>query len=156
MIDQAARTQIETHLRTLERAWNELDFAAIKSIWDTSRPPVYFAEEAANPHLDWPSLEAYWDFTRRSISRMGMRITNAPELVELAPELVSVIYRMHWDALIAGDGKPLGGDNRVCATFRHTSDGWRLAQYVEAPLAPITYMKWLYEQAVTPGFATGA
>jgi hypothetical protein len=59
--------------------------------------------------------------------RMGMRITDTPQLRPIGPDLVSAIYAMHWDAVIRGDPQPLGGDNRVCATFRRTAAGWRFA-----------------------------
>lgn len=153
MIDHDARREILAILAELERAWNALDFAAIEALWDHDAQPIYFAEEAPEPHLEWSTLRAYWQFTASTISRMGMRITDTPQLRELAPGLVSAVYSMHWDALITGQSKPVGGENRVCATFRATPQGWRFAQYVEAPLAPITYVKWLYERQVTPGFS---
>jgi ketosteroid isomerase-like protein len=153
MIANEDQRAIRAVLAELERAWNALDFVAIGNLWDRSREPIYFAEEAPAPHLDWASLQAYWDYTARSIARMGMRITDTPQLRLIGPDLVSAIYAMHWDAVISGDPQPVGGDNRVCATLRRTADGWRFAQYVEAPLAPITYVKWLYQRQVTPGFA---
>ena len=139
-------------LADLELAWRTLDFVALRSLWDDSREPVYFAEEAPEPLLDWAALAAYWDLTRSSIEAMGMRITSVHGVRELAPDLVSVVYSMHWDARVRGAATPVGGDNRVCATLRRTSEGWRFVQYVESPLAPIVYMKRLYEQSVTPGF----
>ena len=139
-------------LADLELAWRTLDFVALRSLWDDSREPVYFAEEAPEPLLDWAALAAYWDLTRSSIEAMGMRITSVHGVRELAPDLVSVVYSMHWDARVRGAATPVGGDNRVCATFRRTGEGWRFVQYVESPLAPIVYMKRLYEQSVTPGF----
>ena len=81
-----------------------------------------------------------------------MRITELQGVRTLSPDIVSVVYAMHWDARVRGAATPLGGDNRVCATLRRTSAGWRFIQYVESPLAPIVYMKRLYEQSVTPGF----
>lgn len=152
MIDEQSRSEILAILAELERAWNTLDFPAIRALWDESTDPIYFAEEAIEPHLDWAQLQNYWDFTARTIVRMGMRITSTPQFRELAPGLISVTYAMHWDAVMKGSPKPVGGENRVCATFRRTARGWRFAQYVEAPLAPITYVKWLYERQVTPGF----
>ena len=139
-------------LADLERAWRTLDFAALRGLWDDSCEPVYFAEEAPEPLLDWAALQSYWDVTRASIESMGMRITAVHGARELAPTLVSVVYAMHWDARVRGAATPVGGDNRVCATLRRTPTGWRFVQYVESPLAPIVYMKRLYEQSVTPGF----
>ena len=139
-------------LGAVESAWRHLDFVSLRALWDQSREPVYFAEEAPEPLLDWAALQAYWDLTRASIETMGMRITSVYGVRDLAPDLVSVVYSMHWDARVRGAATPLGGDNRVCATLRRTSAGWRFVQYVESPLAPIVYIKRLYEQSVTPGF----
>jgi hypothetical protein len=152
MIEPHARAEISRSLAALERAWCALDFPAIKALWDTSSEPIYFAEESPQAKLTWAELEAYWTFTGQLITKMGMRIVGEPVLREIAPGLISAIYDMHWDAMIKGDARAVGGDNRVCATFRRTPAGWRFAQYVEAPLAPITYMRRLYEQSVTPGF----
>jgi hypothetical protein len=152
MIDPTSRDEIAATLQDLQRAWNALDFALLRGLWDPSREPIYFAEEAPQPRLDWQSLQAYWDLTARTIARMGMRFTSDVEMRELAPGLVSVVYAMHWDALVVGQSKAIGGENRVCATLRRTKAGWKFVQYVEAPLAPITYVKWLYERSATPGF----
>ncbi|NDE00394.1 MAG: hypothetical protein EBZ91_01255 [Gammaproteobacteria bacterium] len=150
--DSADLAAIRQVLAELENAWRELDFAALRGLWDETRPPVYFAEEAPEPLLEWSALQNYWDLTRASIEAMGMRITAVHGLRQLAPDIVSVVYAMHWDARVRGAPTPLGGDNRVCATLRRTNTGWRFIQYVESPLAPIVYMKRLYEQSVTPGF----
>jgi len=155
MIDAADRLEILKLLSELEQAWRALDFARVRTLWDNSAEPIYFAEEAPQPLLDWKQLQDYWDFTGTLIEKMGMQILDEPQLRALAPDLVSAVYRMHWDAVIRGDARPMGGDNRVCATFRRTGKGWRFAQYVESPLAPIAYMRLLYERATTPGFVAG-
>lgn len=153
MMDPTSRAEITTTLEDLQRAWNSLDFELLRSLWDQGREPIYFAEEAPQPCLDWQSLQAYWDLTARTIARMGMRFTSEIEMRELAPDLVSIVYAMHWDALVVGQSKAIGGENRVCATLRRTGVGWKFVQYVEAPVAPITYLKGLYERSATPGFA---
>ena len=152
MDDPQVRTEIIALLAQLERAWCALDFAAVRALWDTERDPIYYAEEADGPLLRWPQLEEYWRITGSAIEHMGMRIVGEPQLRELSPGLVSVMYEMHWDAALRGQQRPIGGDNRVCATLRRKREGWRFAQYVEAPLAPITYVRRLYERSVTPGF----
>jgi hypothetical protein len=152
MIDTDARAEILDRFASLERAWCRLDFVAVRALWDTTADPIYFAEESAGAKLSWADLDAYWSLTARAIDRMGMRIVGEPELRQIAPGMVSAIYEMHWDALVRGEQRAIGGDNRVCATLRRTAAGWKFAQYVEAPLAPITYLRRLYEQSVTPGF----
>lgn len=152
MIATTDRAEILNLLAELEQAWCRLDFAHVQRLWDASRDPVYVAEEHPRVHLSWAQLQEYFDLTARSIERMSMRIEGEPTLRELAPGIVSAAYSMHWDALIRGETRPMGGDNRVVDTFLRTPDGWRFIQHVEAPLAPISYVRELYARATTPGF----
>jgi hypothetical protein len=149
-------SRIREALRELEAAWCAFDFERVRALWDGSRPPIYLAEEA-EPALSWDALEAYWRATRESIVRVAMRI-DADRLVlrELAPGLVTALYPMHWDAQMKHEAEPIGGEVRVCATLRLTPAGWRFAQYVEAPLAPIVYMRRLYRLAADPEFRAPA
>ena len=66
---------------------------------------------------------------------------------ELGPDMLNIWYRMYWRGEIQGYDKPIGGENRVSATLQRTPDGWRYRQLTEAPIAPILYMRWLYEKA---------
>jgi hypothetical protein len=148
MNDEALR-QVDALLRSLEAAWRALDFDGIRALWVRDQEPVYIAEEAA-PHLDWASLERYWAHTRTLVERMYLRI-DAPAVRPLAEDHLSLVYDMHWEAHLRGELRPVGGDNRVCAVVRHTPAGPRFVQYVEAPLAPILYMRRLYERAAGEG-----
>jgi hypothetical protein len=60
--------------------------------------------------------------------------------------LVLATWRMEWRVHIHGCDKPTGGETRVAALLRHTQSGLRFAAYVEAPLAPILYLRRLYEE----------
>jgi hypothetical protein len=143
---------IDAALMELEHAWRELDFGRLKALWDTAHAPVYQAEEALAPCLSWAELDDYWARTRAGIACMGMRIQRPIRLQAIDDGLVTAVYEMHWDAVVAGDARPMGGDNRVFNTFRRTPAGWRMTQYVEAPLAPILYLRKLYEYAADPAF----
>ena len=55
-------------------------------------------------------------------------------------------------AVAEGYEKPVGADNRAVALFRKLPEGWRICRYVEAPLAPILYMRKLYENSVEADF----
>ena len=57
---------------------------------------------------------------------------------------------------MVGQDKPVGGDLRVTAVFRKTPAGWRLFHYVEAPLAPIIYVRRLYQGQVDADFLATA
>ena len=143
---------IHALLADLQQCWRNLNFAGIRALWDQSRAPIYLAEEAEQVHTTWAELEAYWQATTQSIERLQMRI-EALQLIALSPELISAVYKMHWNGVVRGMPRPVGGDNRVVATLRRTAAGWRFVQYVEAPLAPIVYMRKLYELAADPGFS---
>ena len=139
-------------LAQLQQCWGSLNFSGVRGLWDQGRSPIYLAEEADEPHTSWAELDAYWLTTTQSIERLQMRI-EALQLHALSPDLISAVYKMHWDGVVRGMPRPVGGDNRVVATLRRGADGWRFVQYVEAPLAPIVYMRKLYELAVDPGFS---
>jgi hypothetical protein len=151
MIDDSSIAAIHGQLRALEACWRAMDFAGIRALWDDSGPPLYLAEESAEPALSWEALEKYWSLTGTIATRAQVRIDNI-RCHALSPDLISAFYNMHWDVAMKV-GAPLGGDNRVCTTFRRRPDGWRIVQYIEAPLAPVMYMKKLYERNVTPGFS---
>ncbi|WP_206340858.1 hypothetical protein [Marinicauda algicola] len=64
--------------------------------------------------------------------------------VTVGEGLVLGVHRMDWSIRFT-DRPAMGGDNRVAALFRHTGEGWRLSAWIEAPLAPIVYLRRLYE-----------
>jgi hypothetical protein len=133
-------------------AWNARDFPALRALWDLERDPCYVPEEALKPCLSWSELDAYWADTARASQAIQVAIRDVV-VRELAPNLAAALYAMHWDFQAAGAARPVGGDLRVYAVMRRVPAGWRFAQYVEAPLAPIVYMRTLYEQQVTAGFS---
>lgn len=152
MTERADHEAITAAVRTLEQCWATLDFRGIRALWDDSQPPLYLAEEAARPWFSWDELEKYWADTTRLAKRNRVTVREL-RLHDLGPQLKSACYEMHWDIELP-DGKCIGGDNRVCVTFRKIHGGWKIVQYIESPLAPILYMRKLYEQNVTPGFRT--
>jgi hypothetical protein len=129
-----------------------MDFAAMRELWDPAEAePTYLAEEIGEFLHDFGAIEAYWAATRAGISRLASRHWNVRAHL-IAPDLASATWHMHWNALIVGREKPVGGDVRVTATLRRVAQGWRLIHYVEAPMAPILYVQKLYEQQVDPDF----
>jgi ketosteroid isomerase-like protein len=145
--DQAA---IESAVRALEQYWATLDFKAIRALWDDSAPPLYLAEETIGPARSWEELEKYWGATGKLAKRNRVKITHI-RYHDLTRDVVSAFYDMHWDIEL-DDGKTIGGDNRVCVSFKRTAAGWRIGQYIEAPLAPLLYMRQLYELNTSPDF----
>jgi ketosteroid isomerase-like protein len=128
------------------------EFEATRRLWDPDEPqPVYLAEEIDDFRRGWAEIEAYWADTRAALPHLGVRHRDV-RAHAIAPDLAIATCHMHWDAVIAGQERPLGGDVRVTATFRRRADGWKLIHYVEAPLAPTIYFRRLLERSVTPGF----
>ncbi len=146
------KKDIEAVLEQLQRNWNRMDLKAMADLWDASDPePFYLPEEVEKPLRDWDAIRAYWDKTMASIPRLKMRIWDIQ--AALAGEnLAWVSYQFHWDAVAEGYAKPVGADNRAVALFRKLPEGWRICRYAEAPLAPILYMRKLYENSVDKDF----
>ncbi len=150
MLYNSDHPAIEAIIRQLQGYWGTLDFKAIRALWDLSMPPLYLAEEAAGPSRSWEELEKYWAATHGIAKRNLVTITDI-RCHDINSNVISAFYAMHWDIELS-DGKAIGGDNRVCVTFKRLPEGWRIAQYIEAPLAPVLYMQKLYELNTTAGF----
>ena len=152
MPDAQDQSAVENAVRALEQYWAALDFKAIRALWDDSVAPLYLAEEAMGPACSWDELEKYWGATGKLAKRNRVSINNL-RLHDVTRDVISAFYEMHWDIELE-DGKFLGGDNRVCITFKRTAAGWRIGQYIEAPLAPLVYMRQLYELNTSADFKT--
>ncbi len=151
-VDNATQDSVQALLGRVEGYWRALDLAPLETLWDTSRPPLYIAEEASEIHTSFEAIRRYWAFTRSIIEKMDLQL-GRPEIVRLGDDLVTAVYPLHWECLIKGQKAPVGGDNRACAVLRRIGGNWLFTQYVEAPLAPIVYLRRLYEQAVSPEFS---
>ena len=139
-------------LEQLQQNWNCMDLKAMANLWDTSDPnPFYLPEEVEQPLRDWDEIQAYWDKTMEMIPRLKMRVWDL-EAVPVSDDLAWVSYQFHWDAEAEGYARPVGADNRAVALFRKLPEGWRICRYAEAPLAPILYMRKLYENSVDKDF----
>ena len=146
------REEIAAVLEQLQQYWGRMDLKSIAGLWDTADPnPFYLPEEVEQPLCDWASIHAYWDKTMSMIPRLEMRIWDL-QAVPIGEDLVWAFYQFHWDAKVVGYAKPVGADNRAVALFRKLPEGWRICRYVEAPLAPILFMRKLYENSVAPSF----
>ncbi|HSN72084.1 MAG TPA: nuclear transport factor 2 family protein [Steroidobacteraceae bacterium] len=142
-------------LEQVVAAWNRLDFAALEALWDPDESrPFYLPEEAPSALTSWEALREYWTGTRRVTRALSMRVWNL-EAKPIAADLAVALWQMHWNADVEGYERPVGGDNRVTAIFRRRGDRWRFIHYVEAPLAPILYLKRFYERDVDPDFPVG-
>lgn len=147
------RATLDTVVADYYARFGAFDFDAVRRHWDVDdAAPVYLAEEVRGFLRDWPAIEAYWAETRRGLARLAARHHDLHART-LGPELALATWEMHWDALVAGHARPIGGDVRVSATFRRRAEGWKLLHYVEAPLAPLVHLRWLCEGRVSAEFA---
>jgi hypothetical protein len=140
------RQAFENTLVQYRDCWARLDFDGLRALWDTDEAaPLYVAEEAPAPLFDWPQIEAYWRATREATA--GIRLETWNLVVRPLPEgLASAVYDLRWIGSFKGYARPIGGDLRVAALLRRRPAGWRFVHYVEAPLAPIVYLRRGYER----------
>lgn len=145
--DHPEQAAIEALLKDLEARWTANDLQRLRELWHPDDDtPLYQPEEIEAPLTDWAAVQDYWHKTAESIISFEMRTWDL-HIKSLTDDLVCVWYRMYWRGEIQGYDKPIGGENRVSATLQRTPEGWRFRQLTEAPIAPILYMKWLYEKA---------
>ena len=149
--EAATVEDVEALLAEVARHWRSLELDRLEELWDKSHPPLYIAEEADEIHTSFEAIRRYWTLTRGMMLKMGVEF-GRPTILPLGDGLVTAIFTLHWECLIKGQSAPVGGDNRATAVLRRVGDHWRFTQYVEAPLAPIVYIRRLYERSVTPGF----
>jgi hypothetical protein len=148
----ALAAELDAVLAELYARYGALEFEATRALWDPAETrPIYLAEEIDDFLRSWPEIEAYWAATRAALPHLAARHREL-RAQTIAPDLAIATCHMHWDALLAGQSKPIGGDVRVTATFRRRESRWRLIHYVEAPAAPTIYFRRLLERSVTPGF----
>lgn len=149
--DAAIRARLDAYAA----AWSVMTAAALEPHWDTTTEPLYIAEEIDLPMQGWPAVRAYWAHNEGVHDRVSLRFSDI-RTHPLTDDLAQAALHMAWDiAFRSGASRAMGGSNRVVATLRKRDGDWRLTGWVEAPLAPILYMRRLYEAAVTPGFTDG-
>ncbi len=117
----------------------------IRGLWDPDlAAPVYLAEESQELITDWPSLDRYFALTAKVLPMVRARY-ELQSVTPLRDGMVTAWCRLEWQAVMAPDPDRIGGYVRVVAVLRDTPAGWRFVSYVEAPLAPIMYMRELYK-----------
>lgn len=143
--------EIDALLVQAKEYWHVQNYAGLKSLWDPDeKEPWYQPEETEELLVGWPAIEGYWANNLKVMSKITVSYGKARAKL-IAPDLAVAVFDLRWDAALIGRA-PLGGDNRTTAIFRKKKDGWRFCHYVEAPLAPIMYMRKLYEKDVAASF----
>ena len=154
---------LDDFFSSYRKAWSDNSAALIEAHWDTSRPPMYKAEEITRFFNSWDELRAYWQHneTFNSINELSY----ADRLVqEISNEVLIVTMRMRWDIHFGKDvrnmdgsqfawaGQAMGGDNHVMGCMKRINGEWKLCSWVEAPDAPLLYVAELYRRNVRPDF----
>ena len=156
---------IETFFEAYRKPWSANSAAQLESFWDTSAPgPFYKPEEIDGVINSWDDLRAYWTHNE-SFNEVNELSFSDYRAQELSDELMFVGMRMRWDIRFAKDaklmdgspfswaGQAMGGNNHVIALLKRTDAGLKLRAWIEAPLAPISYIAELYLNNVRPDFA---
>jgi len=143
-------------------AWHANDPARIAACWHLSDPaPLYKAEEMERPFRDFGAIRAYWEHNRSFHASVRLAFSEL-QVKPVAEGVDLLVTAMRWDIAFAADarlpdgsrfpsaGKAMGGDNHVLALVARLPEGLRFRTWVEAPDAPLSYMRRLYEQAARP------
>lgn len=136
-----------TLLDSYAAAWADGRSEVIAAHWAPADFRCYKAEEIATPFLCWDDVLAYWRANEAMHGRVVLQFTNAVEL-PLAEGWSAILALMRWDIRFRAEapapvtGKAMGGDNHVLALVR----SGKLCGWIEAPDAPISYVRRLYEQ----------
>jgi len=144
--------QIELLFERLSVHWAKMDFKAIRGEWNAEASPLYLAEEAPGFATSWSDLEAYWQNTRDTISSISVTYELLSEK-DVTPDVKLVAFNLVWLAHMTND-EEVGGTNRGLACLQLIDETYKFAGYVEAPLAPIFYVKELYKEFAARRMAT--
>lgn len=127
----------------LGRHYGAKDFGAVRALWVERLPaPFYLAEEHDEFIDSWDKLENYWRLTSQTLSHLRARFVPQTS-VPLDEHRQLVGFELTWLARVGSDA-PVAGTLRAAAVCERSASGWRIRAWIEAPLAPIVYMRHLY------------
>jgi len=152
--DDALSAEIQAFLDEYAAVYNRQDYEALLGMWDTDfAAPIYMAEEVDPPLHGRERIARYFnpipgfsvlDGIRNRYSRVRASY--------LADDLAIATYRLDFDIKVKRQA-PMSSWDRVMAVFRRGDDGqWRMLAYAEAPMAPLTMVRRMLENAVPEDF----
>ena len=144
-------SEAEALLGAYAEAWASLDAARLEAHWDVGDDaPLYIAEEVDAVFSDWSAVRGYWRANAAYIAEIDVAF-DAPVIKELGAREALVAAQMRWRvAFKSAAMKPIAGDNRVVALVRRKDGAWKLAAWIEAPLAPLAYLRRELERDAAP------
>lgn len=158
---------IEARLRGYAEAWRNNDPQALESFWDKAdEQPFYKPEEFDELLSGWDAVRDYWRHNQQFHERVDLRFSDL-QTKPLGEDWAMAVFRMRWDILFSKHarlpdgsgfqwrGEAMGGDDHVVTLWRQRARTWYLSAWIEAPMAPISYIGKLYLRNVSPGFPRG-
>lgn len=148
-MDAALVAELRAVLDEYLSAFEQFDTAAIAAYWDPEEAaPLYIAEEADTPMMDHGAIRNYWDRTAHALGRIWLR-TEGHHAVMRAADFAALTFAMDWacGTASAPNDPPIGGTVRVSAHLRRRNGRWLFASWVEAPLAPLPWLRRIYREA---------
>jgi hypothetical protein len=142
-IDSQIDPQISRIFAACETAYGCFDFATVRELWSRRERPFYLAEEEGDYFTSWPQIEDYWARLPRALDQLELRLQPRVS-VPLAEDRQWVGFSLVWRAR-TGSSPAIAGEVRGVALLVREDGEWRLQGWVEAPLAPIAYMRGLYQ-----------
>lgn len=112
-----------------------MNFEGKRALWDRDEPaPLLMPEEAHEPLVGWPAIDAYWSKSRVVMTSLKSRSANH-RCRSLATDIALVTYDLRWVATLAGPARPpIAADVRVTALLRKKPEGWRYFHLMEGPI----------------------
>ena len=128
----------------LEGVWRARDFKRMRSFWGKNLPaPMYLPEEKKEFITSWEAFDNY--FAATAGGSQGGVVTYKPlTAMALSPDHEMVAFELEWTTKLVGEAQAIGGSVRGFALVHDDGADWKLKAYIEAPLAPIIYMRELY------------
>lgn len=151
--NEALSKELQAWLDAYAVAYNRQDYPALLAMWDRDDPDVvYMAEEIDPPMHGWGKLNAYFN-PRPGVQVLdGIRNTYSEVRARwLAPDLALATYKLEFDIKVKGM-KPMSSWDRVMAVFRRKDGQWKMVAYGEAPMAPLTMVRRMLQDAVPEDF----
>lgn len=133
--------EITAFLADYETAYNNQDYATVKSMWSGDGNPIYMAEEVPFPLYGQDRINNY--FNPVPGKRILDGIDNKYSKVRakyLTPDIAVATYRLDYDIKLKGMPASHGW-NRIMAVFVRESGDWKLSAYTEAPMGPATMVR---------------
>ncbi|MDJ0927380.1 MAG: nuclear transport factor 2 family protein [Gammaproteobacteria bacterium] len=151
--DKALSAELQDWLNGYAEVYNRQDYDALLRMWDQDFVgAIYTAEEVDPPLHGWDRINRYFNPIPGFSVLDGIRNEYSDVRASyLAPDLAVATYRLRFDIKVKRQ-EPMSSWDRILAVFRKKDDGWKLVAYAEAPMAPLTMVRKMLENAVPEDF----